>query len=172
MSDGPYRHVGSETGTPNGDLLVEDVRQLLLVWASLFGDERTGNPALSGELRVLARAMKPHGDLTIRDLSALIANVGRQHTQATRGVSGKLRKELPDDMRALGSEQVKLILDDEQYLKKQIVDLGAIRFGIPRGKLNRLPRQGAIASIRAALDHEQSLAALDRQAHVAGSRRA
>lgn len=153
-------------------LLVEDIRLHLRNWADFLHDERTGNPILSEELRVLAEALKPHGSLTVKALSVLIANAGGQRSPPREKAQRKPHKELPADINALGHDQVALILDDGQYLKRQIVDLGAIRFGIPRGKLNRLPRQSAIDSIRAAMDHERSLAALDRQAQIAGSRRA
>ena len=63
------------------------------------------------------------------------------------------------------------ILNDEKYLKSQIVELGACRFGIPRSKLNRLSRPQATASVRAALDHERSLGAIAEQAKRAGERR-
>lgn len=171
MSNEEDRHVSLMSSRPDGELLVEEIRQHLIGWANVLRSERTGNPTLSKELRFLAKILKPHGALTIKALSVLMANVSHSPPTAKAG-GARPRKELPKDMKALGCDQVNLILDDEGYLKKQIVDLGATRFGIPRGKLNSLPRQSAIASIRAAMDHERSLAALGRQAQIAGSRRA
>lgn len=163
----------SPLGDTDRELLVEDIRRHLSNMASLLRHERTGNPVFSKELRALAEALKPHRTITVRDLSLLIANAGRERfSPKTTERRSRPRKELPKDLKSLGSDEVSLILDDHEYLKTQIVDLGEMRFGIPRGKLNRMPKESAVASIRAALDHERSLIALDRQAKIAGSRRA
>ena len=78
---------------------------------------------------------------------------------------------LPENLAALECDEVGRVLGDEKYLKSQIVELGASRFSISRSKLTKLPKPDAIASIRAALDHERSLAAISNQAHIAGQRR-
>ena len=76
--------------------------------------------------------------------------------------------ELPDQLDTLNWDQVVAILDDERYQKKQLIELGEKRLGIPPSRLLRLKRADAISSIRAALDNERTLAAIGRHARLTG----
>lgn len=148
-------------------LLIGDVMRYIIRWADFQRDERTGNPELSDGLRLLADRLRPHKSRPVSELNGLQLRPRVQHPRKAR----KPLAELPRDLGALPCDVINEILNDEKYLKSQIVELGACRFGIPRSKLNRLPRLQAIASVRAALDHERSLAAIAEQAKRAGERR-
>lgn len=148
-------------------LLIGDVIWYIALWADLQRDERIGNPEISDGLRLLADGLKPHKSRPVSELNGLQLGPKAQHPRKAR----KPPAELPQDLGALPCDAINEILNDEKYLKSQIVELGACRFGIPRSKLNRLPRPQAIASVRAAVDHERSLAAIAEQAKRAGERR-
>lgn len=148
-------------------LLIGDVMRYIARWADLQRDERIGNLEISDGLRLLADRLKPHKSRPVSELNGLQLGPKIQHPRKAK----KTLAELPEDLGALPCDAVNAILNDEKYLKSQIVELGACRFGIPRSKLNRLPRPQAIASVRAALDHERSLAVIAEQAKRAGERR-
>lgn len=161
---------GRTKGNGANDLLVADVVRFLSRFASLQGDERVGNPYMSDSLRCLVKGLRPHQERTVEEFSRLLA--GMVAEKAPKSKSRKPNADLPKDLALLTCDEVGSILDDQNYLKAQIVELGTCRFGIPRSKLKQLPKPKAIASIRAAVDHERSLAALAHQAKMAGRRRA
>lgn len=161
---------GRTKGNGANGLLVADVVRFLSRFASLQRDERVGNPNMSDSLRCLIKGLRPHQGLTVEELSRLLAGMAAEKTAKPQ--SRKPNADLPQDLALLTCDEVGRILDDENSLKKQLVELGNCRFGIPRSKLKQLPKPKAIVSIRAALDHERSLAALAHQAEMAGRRRA
>ena len=161
---------GRKKGNGTNGLLVADVVRFLSRFASLQRDERVGNPHMSDSLHCLVKGLKPHKERTVEELSRLLAGMATEKTLKSK--SRKPNADFPKDLALLTCDEVGRILDDQNYLKMQIVELGTCRFGIPRSKLKQLPKPKAIASIRAALDHERSLSVLAHQAKIAGQRRA
>ena len=154
--------------TSNG-LLVGDILRYLSRLADLQRDSQTGNPSVSDGLHCLVKALRPHRTRTVEDLPALLSSIGP--SRSPKPSPKKPQVPLPKNLAALECDEVERVLRNEKYLKSQIVELGASRFSISRSKLTRLPKPDAIASIRAALDHERSLTAISNQAHIAGQRR-
>ena len=152
---------------PGQDLLIGDLTKYLTRWASVQRDERMGNPALSEGLTLLAACLKRHASRPVCALAELQLQERGSRVRRMR----KPAIELSADLDSLEWDQVSAILDSDPYLKKQLTELGERRLGIPRGSLSRMKRAEAIASIRAALDHERSLVAIERQARLAGERR-
>ena len=163
------RSDGEGKGADPKELLVADIVRYLGGLARLHQDRRTGNPGVSVGLHCLTKALKPHRHRTLEELAVLLS--GLQPASKREQNSRKPRVELPENLVALDKDEIDRILCDDQYLKKQIIELGNCRFGIPRGKLARLSKPEAVASIRAALDNERSLEVLSRQAKLAGQRR-
>ena len=161
--------VSSDNGNTSNGLLIGDIARYLFRLADLQRDELTGNPIVSDGLRCLARALKPHQTRTIEDLSVLMSNISS--SSSSKRSLKKPQAPLPENLVGLECEEVDRILRDGKYLKSQLIELGTCRFGISRSKLSRLPKSEAIASIRAALDHERSLTAIGNQAQMAGQRR-
>ena len=159
----------SGNGNVSNGLLIGDIARYLSGLADLQQDKLTGNPSVSDGLRCLAKALKPHRARTIEELSALMSNISSSSSskRSLKKPQAPLAKVLVD----LECDEVDRILRDGKYLKSQLIDLGTCRFGISRSKLSRLPKSEAIASIRAALDHERSLTAIGNQAQMAGQRR-
>lgn len=156
-------------GRISNGLLVEDMLRYLSRLADMQQDARTGNPGVGEGLHCLVKALRPHRTRTVEDLPALLSSI-----EPSRSPKPSLKKPqvpLPENLATLECDEVERMLGDGKYLKSQIVELGAFRFGISRSKLTKLPKPDAIASIHAALDHERSLAAISNQAHIAGQRR-
>ena len=158
-----------DNGQISNGLLVGDMLRYLSRLADMQRDARTGNPSVGDGLRRLVKALQPHRARTVEDLPALLSSIGSSRSLKPR--PKKTQVPLPENLAALECDEVERVLGDEKYLKSQIVELGASRFSISRSKLTKLPKPDAIASIRAALDHERSLAAISNQAHIAGQRR-
>ena len=147
-------------------LLIGDLVKHLGRWAAVELDERTGNPSLSEGLNLLADCLKPYKSLPVHDLAMCSLQLSVSQVQDVP----KPRVNLPENLESLDWEEVNAILANEQFQKKQLVELGERRLGISSSKLSRLKRADAIESIRAALDHERSLEAIATQARLAGER--
>ena len=81
------------------------------------------------------------------------------------------RHKTPETTAALESlslAAVTQILDDPGSAKPLVAELGFRRFGISRAKLERLSKQAARDTVRAALEHEKSLDAISREARKGG----
>ena len=151
------------------DILVGDLAKYLVRWANLQGDERTGNQGVSEGLRLLAASLRPHRSRPISDLADL-RMTGKDERSRRRG-ERKPAFELPSDLETVTLESVTEIVGNANVQKKQLIELAGCRFGIPASRLSRLKREDAIASIEAAVEHESSLAAIERNARLAGKRR-
>lgn len=167
MRKGP-RDVAKEAGKPLQGLLIGDLARHLARLAALEQDKRTGNPSLSKGLTLLVNCLRRHKSQPVTDLAGLRLEQCVPQVRKAR----KPRIELPDQLDMLNWGQVEAILDDERYQKKQLIELGEKRLGIPPSRLLRLKRADAVASIRAALDNERTLEAIGHHARLTGERRA
>ena len=168
------RQFGSQSESPVGTsrdrLLVADVVRYLIGLAKLHEDEKTGNHELSEGLRSVARALRPYSAYTAVDLTDVISkNV--PPTAIIPTTTNNSKPVLPRDLEYISQDELERILDDGQYTKKQLAEVGCQRFGISRSKLERLRKSEACDSIRAALDHERSLDAISREALKGGMAR-
>ena len=84
----------------------------------------------------------------------------------------KKRTPLPPNLEGLNKKDIEDILSDESYTKVQIAELGSRRFGIPRAMLERLRKEDALMSVRAALENEKSLDVISQVARRSGKTRA
>ena len=155
------------TKQPQNGLLIGDLVKHLAQWAAVERDERTGNPSLSEGLTLLVDCLKRHRSRPVSEL----AELQLRRPDAQRRGTRKPMLPLPDRLDSLEWDQVTAILNNEEYRKSQLIDVAERRLGIPRSRLSRLKRADAIESIREALDHERSLAAIGRHARLAGERR-
>ena len=156
------------SGESQGGLLIGDLAKHLARLAAVEQDERTGNPSLSEGLTLLVDCLRRQKGRPVRELADLRLEVCGPRVRGVR----KPVVELPDQLDTLNWDQVIAILDNERYQKKQLIELGKTRLGIPSSRLSRLKRADAIASIRAALDNERTLAAIGHHARLTGERRA
>ncbi len=152
------------------ELLVGDVVRYLDGLAKIHGGEKIGNPELSVGLQQVVRALRPYSDLPVMELTGALG--GRKPGgRNAKAVPGNAEEYVMPDVESLSQEDVAGILDSENCDKRQIVDLGALRFGISRSKLERLSKKDALDSVRSALEHEKSLDAISREAKRSGMAR-
>ena len=150
-------------------LMVADIVRYLTGVASLQQDKRTGNIELSRALQFLSHCLEPYSDLELCELLVLLGKLTK-HPEKAIERSSQYAFTGADDLRVVSQGDIEAILDQDDYTKKQLVELGSQRFGISRAKLNRLRKKDAIESIRAALEHEKSLDVISEEARRAGER--
>ena len=154
-------------GHPEERLLIDDLIRYLSRLADLNREGRTGNPEWSNGMRQMARALRPHADLSIAEFADLLRGI----SDHSRVPSGKEKAALPPNLKSLSQPDIEKILGDDRFTKSQIIELGTGRFGIPRSKLARSCKQDAVESIRAALDHERTLDLISAEARRGGENR-
>ena len=150
-------------------LLVADIVRYLSRLASLHSEAKTGNPGLSNGLRQLVKALRPYSNSPVVELADIIrVATQRRYRQSS---PKKSKAALPPNLESLPLEEVEKILDNENYSKEQMINVGAQRFGIPSAKLKKLGKKSVLESIRAALNHEKSLEVISREAQRGGKMR-
>ena len=155
------------TKHPEESLLIGDLLRYLSRLAVLNKEDKTGNLVLSDGLRQMARALRPHADLSIAEFADLV----RTTSDRSRNSPRKEKATLPPNLESLSGPEIEKILDDDEFTKSQIAEVGTARFGISRSSLKRSSRQDALESIRAALDHEKSLEFISEEARRSGENR-
>ena len=122
---------------------------------------------MSSALRLLSDGLEPYSDFELWELLDLLEQSIENSKSITRQAK-QSELSVEDNLRSVPQEDIQKILDQDDYTKKQLVDLGAQRFGISRAKLIRLRKKDAAESIRAALEHERSLDVISEEARRAG----
>lgn len=179
-------------------LRADDVARYLHVLARTHQDEKTGNPALSGELSRLSEMLRAHGKRPISELAItdkgtelpftwqpgvrpITVENGKPTSRKRRAPNGRARvvapplrrttSTLPYDPKSLSREEVEEILKDDRLTKQQIAELGHARFGISQSSLLRARKDRAINSILSALRNERTMHVIAEQARKAGMAR-
>ena len=189
---------GSKPQRQDESLSATDVARYLHVLARTHQYEKTGNPALSGELRRLSEMLRAHGKRPISELAItdkgeelpfvwqpgerpIAIENGKSTNRKRRAPNGRARgvappsrrttSTLPYDPKSLSREEVEKILEDDRLTKQQIAELGHARFGISRSSLLRARKDLAIKSILSALRNERTMHVIYEQARKAGRMR-
>ena len=68
-------------------------------------------------------ALRPYGDLPVSELGNAI-KVKRASANATKGASSRVKLALPSNLESLAHEDVEKILDNDDYTRQQISELG------------------------------------------------
>ena len=163
-------HRAPEARVQESHLTVKDLIEYLSSLANLHNHSRTGNLELSEGLRRLSKALQPYAGKTVHDLMDTLTEKRRV---GDRESSRKKKPEatLPPHLNSSSWNTVEAVLSESRYTKRQLVELGVLRFGISQSKLIRLDRNNVVKSIRAALDHEMSLTAISKEARRGGANR-
>ena len=160
----------------NDRLLVADIVHYLTGLARLQAECKTGNIDLSNGLQELSNVLRPYSDYPLAELSNAIKekSVPAIPTKAIarRVTPRKVKSALPSNLESLAHEDVEKILDNDDYTKQQISELGFKRFGISKPMLQRLRKEDARQSVRSALDNERTLDVISEMARKAGKARA
>lgn len=150
-------------------LSVRDLIRYLSRLANLQSDVQTGNLLLSKGLQQLVKGLRPHASRSIPDLVEILregypSNRRKSSSKRTRAI-------LPSCLDSISRADIENVLSNSRYNKKQLIELGVVRFGIPKSKLTGLKRTDVIESIHAALDHETSLDVISEEAQRRGTER-
>lgn len=148
-------------------LLVSDIVRFLSGMANLQEEDKTGNPRLGEGLRQVAKALRPYANLPVSGLTDAIEKKQPGRAEPKVAVT-RFTLELPDELESIDQEEIIRIVDNINYTKQQIAELGYRRFGISRSKLERLSKKDALDSVRAALEHEKSLDVISQEAVKSG----
>ena len=173
---------GRKSETPNEPLLVGDIARYLESLAWLFQDDMTGNAEFGDELRRLGDKLRPHGNLTVSELTITggDAKLPSKPSASMRNgkATGEKRKDVDaptpatvSDLRALSGEEVEHYLENNTLTKEQIAELGQVRFSISETTLLRLSKNRARKKILAALKTERMMRGVAEQARRAGRMR-
>ena len=141
-------------------MLIIDIIRYFNGLADLNDDSRTGNQELGRGLRQLAKGLGRYSSCTISEFVDQI----KEKSVRSKGASRRQRVSLPPSLESVSQQEVERILGNDDYTKKQIVEVGIRRFGISRSKLERSNKQDALNSVYAALDHEKSLDVISKEA--------
>lgn len=156
--------------TEESQLLVSDIVRYLSGMAKLQEDDRTGNPRLGEGLRQVAKVLRPYANCPVSGLTDAIQKK-QAGSAETKVALARFTLELPDELESIDQEEIVRIVENVNYTKQQIAELGFRRFGISRSKLERLSKKDALDSVRAALEHEKSLDVISQEAVRSGSLR-
>lgn len=158
--------------THENQLLVRDVVRHMSGLAKLYADKKTGNPELSEGLRQVAEALRPYSAYSVHELVPTLKEAKHLALEGHKASARKKRTPLPPNLEGLNKKDIENILSDESYTKVQIAELGSRRFGIPKAMLERLRKEDALMSVRAALENEKSLDVISQVARRSGKTRA
>ena len=135
---GESKFMGTQTPDNLDSLLVADLIKYLSDLGKLHGDRKTGNVWLSYALHVLAQALSAHSSFPVSELPSLLGQPARGHRRKT--TSAKVALSLPEQLSEVDHHNLEMILDNPNYTKAQIVEIGSSRFGISRSKLPAAPQ--------------------------------
>ncbi len=150
------------------DITTGDLVRFLRNFSSALRNARTGNPSMSIALSELALALQPYSGRHLQDVLSEFKMIqdSRETGEPTTSI------QLADlELSSLTLESVKNLLDTSELTKKDIVNLGHTRFGIPKSRLERQNKAAVIDLVRTAVRNEESLRIIADEAARQGSRR-
>ena len=176
---------GRKSKAPDEPLLVGDIARYLECLAWLFQDGKTGNAEFGDELRRLGDKLRPHGSLTVSELTITGGGARLRSKLSASARNGKATDKkrdsavsptpsLPENPRVLSGEEVERLLEDDalaKLTKEQVAELGHARFSIAKSELLRLSKNRARKEILAALKIERTMQGVAEQARRAGMMR-
>ena len=124
------------------------------------------NTRINKLLSRLAKALGKHSSKPFSHVEELLQGNSPVTTRTKT-----YKKELPNNLESLSKLEIHEILLDKSFTNAQLVQLGAVRFGIPHSRLNRLGGSKIRELIESALDHESSLDVISQEAKYSGENR-
>ena len=155
-------------------LLVSDLARFLSGLAKLQEDDKAGNRELGEGLQELVRALRPYAGCPVMELTEAMKGASASPEDSQYGLritKPVFSPEFDAALESIGWNDVESFLENADPTKRQIAELGFRRFGISRSSLERLNKQDALESVRAALENERTLDVISREAVRAGQAR-
>ena len=148
-----------------GEIIIQD-----LIWhLSSLARLNCIETSASEGFRLLSRALRPHSKRPISELFDIIAK--DPLLAYPKGFPEKESVQLPPNIQDICLDEVQNILEDRNYTREQLVELGVERFNLPKHRLVRSSRNKLIESIDLALEHEKSLKTIAKAARLSGKNR-
>lgn len=145
--------------TPRAKISAEELARFLRHLAEVYGNVRTGNPALSEALSELAAQLTRR----YRPQQGML-NFSHEPSRVRRSMNwGRLK--------ALNAREVEQFLADGHKTKLELIELASARFSIPRSRLIKLAMPDLRETIRTALLNEETLRIISQEAARAGTGR-
>lgn len=129
-----------------------DVGRYLKHLAALHRDPLTGNVGMSDALSEIAAIL-------IAAKAAPAAKVIENFIEQSR-----FDFEEEFDFQTLPLEKVRELLSRPDLTKSDLATIGAERFGIAKSRMDRVPREEIIKTIASAMQHEESLSIISKEA--------
>ncbi len=178
----------------SNDINAGELGRYLARLASLTGDAKTGNRALSASLRELADFLITSKANSVSDALSIIRNsvtaepeipsdeatlwtrkeTAKSLSQALPNISSSAATEpelSSDEAALLTKEEILNRIGSEITSRKQLALIGSVRFGIHDSRLQKLNREDLIRALLSAIEHERSIEILSDQARIGGERR-
>ena len=127
--------------------------------AALHSDPKFGDPAFKDALSELARFLIERGE---RPLALPAAKSEQRKAEASH--RAKARERFSD----LPAQTIRKILEEDSMTKEELATLANARYGLGRSHLLRIPRDEVVSSIKSAMQHEESLSILSKEARRKG----
>ena len=154
--------------TEKDAILIKDLVGFLRDFSVALKSRQTGNPAMSIALSELSKALQPHSDRYLQDVLSEFKTLCASDLPKKSRASTRL---LDIDWTSLSLDDVENLLTENELPKKDLIDLGHIRFGISRSKLERQSKTMTLESIRTAAENEKTLHIIGEEAARSGLRR-
>lgn len=145
---------------PPDKITASELARFLQRLSDMYRDPATGNPALSEALADLAAGLKKRRSGSIRDKASGWAMS-----------SGSPPPLLENETKNLSPDDVRKFVSDNNRSKTELIELGSIRFGIPRSRLVKMNKADVAEAIGFALRNEESLKIISKQAQRGGRTR-
>lgn len=136
----------------NKRIVAADVGRYLKQLAALNRDSITGNPALSAALLEVSQVLMQGKSVPAGDV------LEKHMTQSN------FEFEEDIDFDSLTLEKAREIIARSDLRKSDLVIVGTERFGIAKSRLDRMPREEIIKTILSAIQHEESLMIISKEA--------
>jgi hypothetical protein len=134
-----------------------EVARFLKQLANVYRDKRSGNPALADALSKVAERLSPAPEASpsVKDDAQ----------------GGFLPFPTFSELQRLDVEAITRFISDDSKTKRDLIELAAARFAIPRAQLQRLKLAEVREAIQASLRHEDSLNIITEEAERNGMTR-
>ena len=142
---------------------VHDLCELLHSLESIYALSQR-NPWIPTFLRRLRQVLKECPD---QDLYNIISSLKERSTRPTKRINRMSRKRLaPEELKSLTVHDLISLISDPNIQKEELLRIGEVRLGIPKGSSRQITKENLRARIQAAIENVETMAIIgERAAH-------
>ncbi len=148
------------------DCTAAELAMLLQQIARAMSGDPLGRHDLASGLLTLSRHLKRRGSVSVRQ--ALSSDKTPRRGGSARRATPRLRERV--DIASLDGAKVRRLLEDAKVTKEDLIDIAAIRFGIPRSRLAKERRAEVTRAILSSLDNREAVDIIGEEAARVGTR--